>query len=128
VSSLAAVADVRRPLSYDARVRHLVTVVAFALAFIAIACSDTDNMREDVLLCEEAASHYESCCGHPMANLKCWYEFSCLLDCSHTGDTSVPDLDTGKSRCLMNLGCGDMKGYGVCEQTKSSLDLSKACR
>jgi hypothetical protein len=108
-------------------VRRLVILAALAFAFVAIACSDTDNMREDVLLCEEAAAHYESCCGHAMQGLQCRYEFSCLLDCSHTGDTSVPDLDAGKSRCLMNLGCSDVTGYGLCAQSKSSLNLAKAC-
>jgi hypothetical protein len=105
----------------------LITIAAVAAALAVISCSDTDNMREDVLLCEEAVSHFQSCCGHPIDGLKCWYEFSCLLDCSHTGDTSVPDLNAGQSRCLMGASCGDLTGRGICAQTKRSLDLSKVC-
>jgi hypothetical protein len=101
--------------------------LVIAVAFV-VACSDTDNVREDVVLCEEAASHYASCCGHDLAGLQCRYAFSCFLDCAHAGDSSQPDLDATKSRCMMNLSCGDLKDRGICEKTKSNLDLGGSCR
>jgi hypothetical protein len=103
-------------------------VIAVAGGGAIAACSDTDNMREDVVLCEEAASHYESCCGHPLSGLQCVYEYSCLIDCSHAGDTSVPDLAATQSRCMMGLSCGDLAARGICSQSKATLSLAGACR
>jgi hypothetical protein len=108
-----------------ARVWILVILVAGGAA---MACSDTDNVREDVLLCEEAASHYASCCGHDLAGLQCRYAFSCLIDCNHTGDSSEPDFDTGTSRCLMNLSCADIAARGFCGQARETLAHGGTCK
>jgi hypothetical protein len=93
---------------------------------LLVGCSDTDNVREDVLFCEEAASHYASCCGHDLAGLQCRYAFSCLLDCTHTDDSSVPDLDANQSRCLMAMSCDDVRAR-LCSKSKATLSPNGVC-
>jgi hypothetical protein len=85
------------------RVCRLLTVVMPLV--IVPACNDYDNMREDVLLCEEAAAHLRSCCGYP-PSIRCDYQQEDGVFNSRNGGKDLsPDLTPEESRRIMNKDC-----------------------
>lgn len=74
---------------------------------VLLACSDHDDMREDVLLCEQAVAHVTHCCGDPPL-IQCVYSYDAdlRLSASGPGDKEVhPDLCPDQSRALMQKSC-----------------------
>lgn len=105
-----------------ARMRLSRFAVAVAVALIAfVACDDRDNFRADVLLCEEAADHLESCCAHTPP-LACEYSYdayvspSCDFYCDDDKEV-VPDLSPSASRCVSKVSCETLRARGVCAAT-----------
>jgi hypothetical protein len=101
-------------------------VVASSIA-LGSACGESDNMREDVILCEQAASHYLGCCGHALPGLSCKYELSCLISCAHE-DATTPLFDANVSRCFMDLSCDSIRSRGMCQEGRSNLNLAGVCQ
>ena len=99
--------------------------VAGAVFSVLIACSgsevhDHDNLREDVLYCEEALSALKACCPNFDArSISCEYSYdyvpttSCAVDNSQT-IIKLPDFGLAESQCLLNTTCGALKARGAC--------------
>jgi hypothetical protein len=81
---------------------------------------DDDNLRRDVLTCEDAIAHAKDCCGPEIvAGLQCYY----LNDVDESGCSSTktiqhqdPDLYVDESNCLRDMECGDMTARGICKR------------
>jgi hypothetical protein len=93
-----------------------------------IACSggethDHDDLREDVLYCEEAVAALSECCPgfSQSGSLSCQYSYdyypaqSCGGS-SHT-ESTTPDLSLAESRCILALTCDALVAQRVCERT-----------
>lgn len=90
-------------------------LVLVLLASPSRADRDDDNLRRDVLLCEDAISHAKTCCGPAaVAGLECYYLDEVNEGC---GTTTVyhqdPDLYIDESDCIRSRSCGDLKA-SVC--------------
>lgn len=100
---------------------RLAALAAVALAVTSLRC----GIRDDELMCEEAASHLETCCAGfvPTAH-----------DCSRwtaCGKTHEPDLDLDTSSCIIGKSCDELASSGVCTtvtRVRTSGSLSGVCR
>jgi hypothetical protein len=78
---------------------------------------DDDNLREDVISCEEAVGKLEECCHETFA-LTCNFlydhqEGSCDDDSSST-TSYKPDLDLSESSCVRAHSCAEIVTAGQC--------------
>lgn len=83
---------------------------------------DDDNLREDVLACEDAASHVRTCCSQSLV-VSCRYDYMHVdnsYSCDGTDDdyttTVRPDLDLAEARCVLASSCADLRARGVCDR------------
>jgi len=86
----------------------LVTVLLGA----AIVCCA--GMREDEVLCEEAAAHLVHCCpGFDLSSLRCSYTSGC-------GSTTYPALSVPASQCINGESCDELVATGVCPRAQQA--------
>lgn len=90
-----------------------------------IACSsgvhDHDNLREDVLYCEEAVSALNACCPGFRSSISCEYAYDYTpggCDSSSTTTGSLPDLNLAQSRCIISTTCDVLIAKGICGAPK----------
>lgn len=114
------------------RQRSLTVSALFASLFLfrgAIARGDThvdddDNFREDVIECEQAASHLKECCGTPASQPDChYYHYESTNDCgcmsSGTESSTTRDdrpIPIEDSKAIQNASCADLASQGYCEK------------
>jgi hypothetical protein len=82
---------------------------------------DDDNLRADVLACEDAVAHLRDCC--PAASqLRCryLYEYHDNTSCDGSGESySIqvrPDLSETESICITSKSCSELAAIGVCDR------------
>jgi hypothetical protein len=106
-----------------------VALVAGAL----LACSyddgttvDDQQLREDVVYCEEAVAHLEMCCdGFVAEELACKHsvttkEPSCDATGGYSNDKEDPALDLAESRCILATDCDLLVRQGVCGRAQAA--------
>lgn len=95
-----------------------------------LACSgedtvDEQQLREDVLYCEDAIAVLESCCpGFFGGALACnhyqkKHEPSCG-DGSYSSKTEDPALDLEESQCIRGTSCTSLVEAGVCKRAQAA--------
>ncbi|MCL2450494.1 MAG: hypothetical protein FWD17_16220 [Polyangiaceae bacterium] len=99
------------------RTWFLVLFVALSLLpHKARSTTDDDQFREDVILCEEAVAHLESCCpSATFDNVACKYYFN-QDDCGDDNEVTLtlPAYSIPQSNCLRNASCADLVASGAC--------------
>jgi hypothetical protein len=96
------------------RTRRIVLLLVLALG--ALVCCV--GIREDELLCEEAAAHLASCCpGFDAGALGCTYSTGC-------GTTTYPALGIDQSKCINRENCGQLVSTSVCERAQTANPVS----
>src|SRR5688572_29283183 len=69
--------------------------------------SDHDNLREDVLACEDAVGHLRECCETRPMHLACAFSYTEVDESSCDGTSSYskhvdrPDLTVEESECIL---------------------------
>jgi len=91
--------------------------------FVLFACTDDDHdqFRSDVLDCEEAVAHLESCCGPGFAVGRdaCHYSFDHSTGCDTWTNTTVsPGLDSVQSACVRDRTCDVLVRDKVCDRAQ----------
>ena len=83
----------------------------------ASACSDHDQVRASVILCESAVQHIKKCCGSAPPQISCEYAYNvpflyCDPDCKPT--EKLPDFSEEASRCIVDKDCVSITAIGAC--------------
>jgi hypothetical protein len=85
--------------------------VATLLVGAVVCCV---GVREDELLCEEAAAHLAHCCpGFVATSLSCSYTSGC-------GSTTYPALSVAASQCINGESCSALVAGNVCERAQQA--------
>jgi hypothetical protein len=99
-------------------------VVTFSLRASARTTDEDDNeLREDVLLCEEALAHVASCCAFTPTTTAChYYHFEERSPCGCEGGTGGwrrrdvrPSVSKDTARDMTAMSCEEMRG-GHCAE------------
>lgn len=91
--------------------RHRVVLLTVLLAGAVVCCV---GIREDELLCEEAAAHLASCCpGFDVSSLSCSYNSGC-------GSTTYPALSIPGSQCINGESCATLVATDVCQRAQQA--------
>ena len=98
--------------------------VVGAVFSVLLACGDGevhdhDNLREDVLYCEEAVSALKACCRNvDLSSISCEYSYDYYpaATCAGTSRTEskVPDLSIAESQCILSATCAQLNELGGC--------------
>ena len=87
-------------------------VVLLAVLVGAVVCCV--GIREDELLCEEAAAHLANCCpGFTVSSLACSYNSGC-------GTTTYPALSVEASQCINGESCAALVAGNVCQRAQQA--------
>jgi hypothetical protein len=93
-------------------VRRPRVVLLAALLVGAVVCCV--GIREDELLCEEAAAHLADCCpGFAVSSLSCSYNSGC-------GSTTYPALSVQQSQCINGESCAALVADNVCQRAQQA--------
>jgi hypothetical protein len=95
----------------------------------AHASSDNDDLRPDVLACEEAVKHLVDCCpGFDAKAVTCTYYFHDDSGCGQTEwSTESPTYDEDQSACIVAMDCNRLNATGVCQRAQTALTPSSSC-
>jgi hypothetical protein len=115
----------------NAPARRLVWTGMFAL-FVTGACDpdrniDSNNLREDVLYCEDALAHLGTCCPDFHADEVRCHHYAERYDhvgCSssiHSYEYEDPALSLDESRCIISTGCDALRANGVCARAQAAI-------
>jgi hypothetical protein len=92
------------------RLRRVLLLTA-VLGSAVVCCA---GIREDELLCEEAAAHLNTCCpGFEVTSLACTYQSGC-------GSTTYPALSVAASQCIDGESCATLVASGVCQRAQQA--------
>lgn len=97
----------------------------FGLAVVVLfACTDDDHdqFRDDVIGCEEAAAHLESCCpGLVLGSNVCTFSYEHNSGCgSETNDYVYPAFTDSERSCILARSCADLVAGGICERARNA--------
>src|SRR5688572_14977145 len=114
------------------KVRSLVGVAVLIVLLSARtsrADRDDDNLRRDVLMCEDAIAHAKDCCGpDAVAGLECRFLHNEDEGCgSSTVEHIDPDLYTNESGCIRERSCGELRG-AICQKLAAVPRLGRRSR
>ncbi|CAN5920576.1 hypothetical protein BH11MYX4_BH11MYX4_13430 [soil metagenome] len=132
----------RFPLGLSRRTRTFLVGVLLTSGFVVRASAspkveeDDDNqLREDVILCEEAVAHATSCCSFDVQGDACrYYEYYATDSCGCSGGSAGSDRKhlrpvvwAGEGRRIAGLSCAAMNEVGAdgsteCKRVKLVLD------
>lgn len=109
--------------SRDARVG--VAALALGLALSVRASADTnsdDQLREDVLFCEDALARLQTCCpGFDPTKVSCLYHDHTTVGCGGSArDHASPALSLSESQCIRDRACGELVASGVCARAQDA--------
>jgi hypothetical protein len=91
------------------RLRRVVLLTVFLAAVLCCA-----GIREDEVLCEEAAAHLSSCCpGFDVSSLGCTYNSGC-------GTTTYPARSVKASQCINGETCPQLVSSDVCSRAQQA--------
>lgn len=91
--------------------RPRVVLLAVLLVGAVVCCV---GIREDELLCEEAAAHLSDCCpGFAVSSLSCSYNSGC-------GSTTYPALSVAASQCINGESCAALVAGDVCQRAQQA--------
>jgi hypothetical protein len=91
--------------------RRRVLLLTILLVGAIVCC---EGLREDELLCEEAAAHLQSCCpGFDVTSLSCSYTSGC-------GSTTYPALSIAASQCINGESCAALVSGNVCQRAQQA--------
>jgi hypothetical protein len=77
------------------------------------------GIREDELLCEEAAAHLTNCCpGFNVSALSCSYNSGC-------GSTTYPALSIRASQCINGESCATLVASDVCQRAQQATPVTE---
>jgi hypothetical protein len=103
----------------------LIGLVGFGLLCVrkVHASSDSDNLRPDVLACEEAVKHLVDCCeGFNPKAVTCTYYKDENVDCDYTETTvTTPTYGEDVSACIVALDCNSLRTTGVCQRAQGAV-------
>lgn len=85
---------------------------AAIVAWLVGALFACDDLRQDVLDCEEAVAVLEHCCGVPGTNFSCVYSSGC--------GTTYPDISIPESQCIRSESCETLVATGVCSRAQQA--------
>jgi len=116
--------------------RHSLPRGPSAIALVAgvlLACTygdgttvDDQQLREDVVTCEEAVAHLEKCCpGFVAEELACKHsvttkEPSCDATGGYSKDKEDPALDLAESHCILATDCDSLARQGICGRAQAA--------
>lgn len=91
------------------------------IALLLFACGghDHDQFRSDVLDCEEAVAHLETCCKIQMAADACDYSFD-DYGCGGGAKSVTPAFSTTESQSIQRQSCSELVNSGACEAAKAA--------
>lgn len=88
--------------------------------------TDDDNFREDVIECEQAASHLRECCPNATSAPDCHYYTKTTSEdcgCSGTYVSSISydrPISIDESKSIQNSSCDELATNGTCDQVWDS--------
>ncbi len=101
----------------------------FAVDARASRTTDTDNLRADVIDCEEALARLTNCCpGFDPKRVQCTYYYDHSHDEGCTGSVSdsttreTPALDIEESKCVLSRSCDELVEGGVCTRAQEAVE------
>ena len=103
-------------------------IVALGICSV-IACSNNDveeddeQFRQDVIWCEEAASHLEECCGGTFDphQIECRHYYRKDTGCDQTTiQRTDPAFTTDESNCLRKAPCGEIVANKMCARAQAA--------
>ncbi len=97
-----------------------------AVAIGVVACSDHDQVRSSVVMCESAVQHIKKCCGSP-PRVSCEYAYNvpilyCDPDCKPT--EVEPEFSEAASTCILAKSCVEITGIGACSPASDTTAAS----
>lgn len=110
----------KRPSFIIVLVWGAVTVALFACSMDAGDLSektDYEDLTEEVLSCEEAASKLMDCCPLKPPTIKC-EDYRHSNGCDSEGHS--PALNLHESKCIRRRSCKDLIDSGVCERAMTA--------
>ena len=105
--------------------RRRVVQVAVLLIGSALACgnsrNDDDDLREDVLFCEDALAKLDKCCpGFRTQDVSCDHHYTNESGCGFTQRTEIdPAITVRSARCIQDASCEQLVNTKVCERAQS---------
>ncbi len=107
--------------------RKILVVGLMGLTVLSVrrvrASSDDDNLRPDVLACEEAVKKLVECCdGFDPKAVTCTYYEHETVHCDYTETASEsPTYAEDESACIIALDCAKLRDSGVCRRARSAV-------
>ncbi len=92
------------------------------------ACSDHDQVRTSVVMCESATQHIKKCCGAAPPGVSCEYSYREAVLCFDGPCSPVekePDFSESAANCILARGCVAIAGINACSPGNST-DGTKA--
>jgi hypothetical protein len=94
--------------------------------------ANVEDFNEEVIACEEAVAHLESCCGSLDGDVRCvhvaptyYRESSCDAPVA-TSMGESPDIGSGWSRCYRALSCTRIRERGDCEAFRGTVPFTSS--
>jgi hypothetical protein len=93
---------------------------------------DDQDFNEEVIQCEEAVAHLETCCGSLDGHVRCIYvpptyeQLSCDSPMA-TSEGTYPDIGPESSKCYRGLSCDQVRERGLCEAFRGTAAFMEAC-
>jgi hypothetical protein len=102
--------------------------LSFILWFgVGIGCAELDDeeFNEQIIACEEAFAHLETCCGELDEHVRCDYIAPTYeqLSCDSpmlTMAGKYPDIGPESSKCYRALSCTQVRERGHCESLRGT--------
>lgn len=89
--------------------RALVSAVTIGVLLVVLSSrARSDELREDVFMCEDAVARIAGCCPRfDPSSIQCVYSQGC-------SSTTTPQFSTDTARCVVHASCDDIAKGPVC--------------
>ncbi len=89
--------------------RAIVVASTIGALFVVFASrARSDELREDVFLCEDAVAHVQQCCPFNAAQVQCTFAEGC------GSPATTPQLSIDTARCIIHSSCDALRAGVVC--------------
>jgi hypothetical protein len=110
---------------------------AFLTLLVTGAChpdetSDTNNLRADVLYCEDALAYLSSCCPDFHADAVRCHHYDDVYQHNDCGSYSYghveeePALSLAESQCILAVSCAALPSSGMCARAQAALPYTES--